>query len=117
VSALARLFERAGLSTVVLNMMPRIAARTGAPRTLGVEFPFGHPVGPAGDVGFQTRVLGAALDLLARAEPPGPVVEDFPEPWPLDFDVWKRAWHPREQSPIVRMMVQEGLLRRRERAG
>ena len=116
-SALARLFETTGLSTVVISMMPEIAMRTGTPRTLGVEFPFGHPMGPAGDAGFQTRVLTAALDLLARARPPGPAVEHFTEPWPLDFDVWKRAWHPKERSPIVRLMVEEGLLRRRPGGG
>ena len=110
--ALARVFEAAGLSTVVVNMMPDIARRTGAPRTLGVEFPFGHPMGPAGDAALQARVLRAALDLLARAEPPGPLLEDFPEPWPLDVTTWRRAWHPKEPSPIVRFMLDQGRLRR-----
>jgi D-proline reductase (dithiol) PrdB len=113
VNALARVFEAAGLSTVVINIMPVFGERLGAPRTLGVEFPFGHPVGPPGDAALQTRVVEAALDLLVRASPPAPVVAHFPEPWPGDFDVWKRAWHPREPSPVIRLMRE----RARERPG
>lgn len=110
--ALARLLEAAGLSTVVLNMMPQVGEWTGAPRTLGVEFPFGHPIGPPEDAGLQRRVIRAALQLLERAVSPGPVVEHFPEPWPLDFETWKRAWHPKEASPIIRWMIEQRLLRR-----
>ncbi len=110
--ALARVFEAAGLSTVVVNMMPRLAERTGTPRTLGVEFPFGHPLGPAGDAPLQGRVVRAALGLLERAAPPGPAIEHFPEPWPLDFETWKRAWHPKETSPIVRWLIEQGALKR-----
>jgi len=112
VNALARVFEAAGLSTVVISMMPVFGERLGAPRTLGVEFPFGHPLGLPGDFALQTRVLEAALGLLARAAPPGPVVEHFAEPWPGDFDVWKKAWHPREPSPVIRWMREQATLRR-----
>jgi hypothetical protein len=56
---------------------------------------------------LQTRVVLAALDVLATAEPPGPVVVDFPEPWPDDFDVWKKAWHPKEPSPAIRFMREQ----------
>ena len=111
-NALARTFEAAGLATVVINIMPVWGRRYGAPRTLGVEFPFGHTCGLAGDDAMQTRVARAALDLLVRAEPPPPVVEDFPEPWPADFDVWKKAWHPKEPSPIIRVAREQALLRR-----
>ena len=73
---------------------------------------FGHPIGPPGDAGLQRRVVRAALQLLERAVPPGPVVEHFPKPWALDFETWKRAWHPKEPSPIIRWMIEQHLLRR-----
>ena len=114
--ALARTFEAAGLTTVVVNMMPVWGERYGVPRTLGVEFPFGHPCGVPGDIASQTRVVRAALDLLASPGPP-PVVADFDEPWPGDFDEWKRAWHPKEPSPIIRWMREQAAARAREQRG
>ena len=113
-NALARTFEAAGLSTVTVNIMPVWGERLGAPRTLGVEFPFGHPCGLPGDAALQTRVVRAALDLLAAAEGPPPVVADFPEPWPGDFDEWKRAWHPLQPSPIIRWMREQAEQRARQ---
>ena len=113
-NALARSFEAEGLSTVVVNMMPIWGERYGAPRTLGVEFPFGHTLGMAGDAALQARVIRAALELLVNAEPPGPVVAHFDEPWPGDFDVWKKAWHPKQPSPVIKMMREQAEKRARE---
>jgi hypothetical protein len=115
VNALARTFEAAGLPTVIVNMMPTWGERFGAPRTLGVEFPFGHTLGMAGDAAMQTRVVRAALDLLVSARPPGPVVADFGEPWPGDFDEWKKAWHPKQPSPVIKFMREQAEKRARER--
>lgn len=114
--ALARTFEAAGLTTVVVNMMPVWGERYGVPRTLGVEFPFGHPCGMPGDSALQKRVVRAALDLLASPGPP-PVVADFDEPWPGDFDEWKRAWHPKEPSPIIRWLREQAAARARAEGG
>ncbi|MHB8378227.1 MAG: hypothetical protein ACYDEB_14910 [Dehalococcoidia bacterium] len=113
-NALARSFEAAGLSTVVINIMPVWGERFGTPRTLGVEFPFGHTLGPPGDAALQTRVVRAALALLEAPGPP-PLVRHFGEPWPGDFDEWKRAWHPKEPSPIIRWMREQAERRARER--
>ena len=116
-NALARTFEAAGLATVIVNPMPTWGARFGSPRTLGVEFPFGHTLGMAGDAAMQTRVVRAALDLLASATPPGPVVVDFDEPWPGDFDEWKKAWHPKQPSPVIKFMREQAEKRAREARG
>ena len=116
-NALARSFEAEGLSTVVVKMMPVWGERFGAPRTLGVEFPFGHTLGMAGDAGLQTRVIRAALDILVSAEPPGPVVAHFDEPWPGDFDAWKKAWHPKQPSPVIKMMREQAEKRARASRG
>jgi hypothetical protein len=117
VNALARTFEAAGLSTVVVNMMPVWGERFGAPRTLGVEFPFGHTLGMAGDAGLQTRVIRAALGLLVSAQSPGPAIAYFDEPWPGDFDEWKKAWHPKQPSPVIKMMREQAERRARESRG
>jgi hypothetical protein len=115
VNALARSFEASGLSTVVINIMPVWGQRFGAPRTLGVEFPFGHTVGPAGDAALQMRVVRAALALLEVRDVTPPLVRHFPEPWPLDFDLWKKAWHPKEPSPIIGWLREQATQRARER--
>jgi D-proline reductase (dithiol) PrdB len=115
VNALARTFEASGLPTVVVNIMPVWGERFGAPRTLGVEFPFGHTLGPPDDAALQTRVIRAALDLLVTAQPPGPVIAHFDEPWPGDFDEWKRAWHPKQPSPVIKWMREQAEARARER--
>ncbi|MDP9235981.1 MAG: hypothetical protein M3P30_01045 [Chloroflexota bacterium] len=116
-NALARTFEAAGLSTITVNMMPVWGERYGTPRTLGVEFPFGHPIGLPGEPELQTRVVRAALDLLVKARPPPPVVADFDEPWPGEFDDWKRAWQPTEPSPIIRWMREQAAARRQDQSG
>jgi hypothetical protein len=111
VNALARTFEAAGFATTVINMMPVWGERFRTPRTLGVEFPFGHTCGPAGDAALQSRVVRAALDLLASDEGPPPVVRHFDEPWPGEFDDWKKAWQPNEASPIIRWMREQAAAR------
>lgn len=113
-NALARSFEAAGLSTITVNMMPVWGQRFGTPRTLGVEFPFGHPIGLPDEPDLQMRVVRAALDVLQTAEAQPPVVVDFDEPWPGDFDHWKRAWHPPEPSPIIKWMQEQARARREQ---
>ena len=116
-NALARTFEAAGLATVIINIMPVWGERFGAPRTLGVEFPFGHTCGPPGDAALQSRVVRAALNLLATAAGPPPFIGHFDEPWPGDFDIWKKAWHPKQPSPIIRWMREQGALRAQQQRG
>ncbi len=113
-NALARTFEQEGLATVIINMMPVWGERFGAPRTLGVEFPFGHTCGPCGETALQKRVVRAALGVLENASGPPPVVAHFDEPWPLPFDDWKKAWQPPEPSPVIRWMREQAQQRRAE---
>ena len=95
------------MSTVLVTMMPFWAERIGVPRTVGVEFPFGHTLGHAGDSQEQAKVIGDALRTLAEAREPGTVAH-LPYTWP-DFERWRREWQPEKPSPIIRML--------RERAG
>lgn len=110
-NALARSFEAAGFATTVINIMPVWGERFRTPRTLGVEFPFGHTCGPAGEVALQSRVVRAALELLSSSEGSPPVVREFEEPWPGAFDDWKKAWQPKEASPIIRWMREQAAAR------
>ncbi len=74
-SALAHVFEAAGLSTIVLASMKEVAERMMPPRTLYCEFPLGRPLGRPDDVELQLDVLNRALALLDSNEP---VLETHP---------------------------------------
>jgi hypothetical protein len=113
---LARLFEAAGFSTVTLTMMPFLSQRLGAPRTAGIEYPFGHPLGLPHDVAGQTAVLRDALRLLEAAHEPGAAV-DLPYLWPEPVEVAYKAWQPAEPSPIVAFMKEQAQRRAREAHG
>jgi hypothetical protein len=97
---LARLIERAGIPTVFVTMMPDIADRLLTPRTVGVEFPFGHPFGMPSDRTMQRRVLETGVALLAGADTPGTRL-DIDIEWPVPVRDAYRAWQPNEPSPIV----------------
>ena len=78
--ALSHFLESEGLSTTGLSLVREHTEAMAPPRSLWVPFPLGRPLGVAGDVAFQHRVIAAALALFERPE--GPVLEDFPEPAP-----------------------------------
>jgi hypothetical protein len=103
VPVLARVIEAAGISTVMVTMMPYWAERVGTPRTLGVEFPFGHPFGRGGEREEQLAVIRSALDVLRSATAPG-AVEHFDRPWQGDTDEWRKRWQPSEPSPIIKLL-------------
>lgn len=103
---LARTFEEAGLSTVLVTVMPYWPERLGVPRTVGVEFPYGHPLGRPGDRDTQMGIIRSALRLLEEATEPGEIRElDYV--WPQDPDEAKRDWQPLEPSPIIRMLREQ----------
>jgi hypothetical protein len=100
------------MSTVLVTMMPSWAERIGVPRTVGVEFPFGHTLGHAGDGREQTAVIADALRTLAEAPERGTIVH-LPYTWP-DFERWKREWQPEKPSPIIRLLRERAGARRRD---
>jgi hypothetical protein len=104
VPVLARRIEDAGIPTVVVTMMPDVAAGLGTPRVVGVEFPFGHSFGMPGDRRMQRTVLKTALAVLAGANAPGTRV-DVDVEWPQPRAEAYRAWQPKEASPIVAMLL------------
>jgi hypothetical protein len=104
VPVLARRIEASGVPTVVVTMMPALATAQRTPRTVGVEFPFGHPFGRPADRAMQRLVLETALVVLAGAERPGTRV-DIDVEWPQPRAEAYRAWQPEEASPIVALML------------
>ncbi len=72
---LQRLIELAGIPTVIIASLPTIAQQSGAPRILSVDTPMGAALGQPGNATQQTTILTAALDLLARTDQPGLIVD------------------------------------------
>ena len=107
---LAQEFEKAGLSTVMVTMMPYWAEKLGTPRTLGVQVPFGHAFGMPSDREMQMSVVWAALSLLEDAREPGAMREIEIE-WPQPSDEARKDWQPLEPSPIIKMMREQAQAR------
>lgn len=106
--------EEAGISTIALSMVPDLTAAMGAPRVAAIEFPFGRPLGQPGDSDTQRAVLRATLEALRDAAAPGSVV-DLPLRWPEPLD--QVHWHPKEPSPIGRLLASDPSLFKRLVAG
>jgi hypothetical protein len=116
VPVLARTLEAAGLSTILVTNMPFWAEKVGVPRTLAVEFPFGHTLGQPHDVAQQMQVIHQALEVLETAETPGAIVHS-PETWPVSQQEALKDWQPEEPSPVIQLMaphVREMIRQRRQ---
>lgn len=100
---LARIFEAAGLSTILVTNMPFWAEKMGVPRTLAVEFPFGQILGQPHDVEMQMRVIQGAFKVLEEAESPGTIVH-FQEKWPVPLKDALEDCHPDIPPPIAGQM-------------
>jgi hypothetical protein len=113
VPVLARSFETAGMSTILVTMMPYWSERIGVPRTVGLEFPYSHTLGHAGERDEQMAVIRDALRVLRDASEPG-TIEHLPYEWP-DFPPgadWRREWYPETLPPIVRWLRAQAEARR-----
>lgn len=104
---LACVIEAAGISTVLLTMMPFWSRVVGAPRSVGVEFPFVQPVGQAGNRDLQLRVLRDTLRVLETADTPDQIVE-LPYEWPEEQKYAFKRWQPPGPSPITAWHLERG---------
>jgi len=75
---ISRIFEEAGLATVMIALVREHVDKVKPPRALYVPYPFGSPLGKPLDKEHQHRVLGASMELLGREV--GPVLVDFDDP-------------------------------------
>jgi hypothetical protein len=112
---LARAIEAIGISTVMVTMSPYLAQAVGTPRIVGVEFPFGHPLGHAGDREEQLRVIRDALRAMVEMKEPNSLV-DLPYVWP-EFEYWIKAWHPPEPAPITKFLREQARQRAEAKHG
>jgi hypothetical protein len=104
VPVLARTFEKAGMATIMVTNMPFWAEKVGAPRTLAVEFPFGHILGQLHNPAMQRKVILEALDVLEKATIPGTIVCSEVK-WPEPFENALRVSHPPVTPPIAAEMA------------
>jgi len=100
VPVLARTLEAAGLSTILVTMMPYWAEKVGVPRTLAVEFPFGHTLGQPYNAAQQMGVIGEALRVLETAVSPSTIIHS-PTTWPQPTAEAMKSWQPERPSPII----------------
>lgn len=63
--------ESAGIATIAVSIVREVTERERPPRAVFVRYPFGHPMGLAGDTAGQRRVFLEALKTLSEAESPG----------------------------------------------
>jgi hypothetical protein len=94
--------------------MPFWAEKVGVPRTLAVEFPFGHTLGQPHDVAQQMRVVRQALEVLETAKAPGAMVHSL-ETWPVPQKEALKDWQPEEPSPVMEVLAPRflGMMRQR----
>ncbi|MCP4543299.1 MAG: hypothetical protein GY832_39805 [Chloroflexi bacterium] len=113
---MARTLEAAGLSTIMVTNMPFWVEKVGVPRTLAVEFPFGHTLGQPQNTDQQMRVIRQALGVLETAESPGTIVHST-ETWPVPQKEATKDWQPEEPSPLIQVMsphIREMLRQKRQ---
>jgi hypothetical protein len=100
----------------MVTMMPFWAEKLGVPRTLAVEFPFGHTLGQPHNVDQQMRVIRRALKVFEDADTPGTIVHST-ETWPEPLNEAKVNWQPKEPSPIIKVMTPQVLKLLRPKRG
>jgi len=98
--------------------MPYWAEKVGTPRTLAVEFPFGHTLGRPHDASQQMRVIREALNVLESAQAPGTIIHSS-EVWPIPQEEATRSWQPENPSPIIEHLAPRfrEMLRERRKQG
>jgi D-proline reductase (dithiol) PrdB len=84
--------------------MPFWAEKVGVPRTLAVEFPFGHILGQPHEAAQQMRVIHHALKVLETEKVPGTIIHSD-ETWPESQKAAMKDWQPKEASPVMEVMA------------
>jgi hypothetical protein len=77
VGLVAAEIERQGITTVVIQLLRKVAERVRPPRALCVPFPHGYPMGKPKDSAGQHAVLAAALGILEDSSLSPPVLVDY----------------------------------------
>ena len=83
---------------MTLSNIPDLTAAVGAPRVVGIEYPFGRLLGAVADAAGQREVLAATLSSAAAMTEPG-TVHHLPYTWPEAPG--ETHAHPELPPPIV----------------
>jgi hypothetical protein len=79
VGLVAAALERAGISTVAIQLLRQVAKKVRPPRALVVPFRHGYPLNAPNDPPKQLAVLKAALSLLEDQGSNPPALVDYIE--------------------------------------
>ena len=77
VSLVAAEIEKAGIPTVVVQLLRDVAEKVRPPRALFVPFLHGYPLHEPNEPGLQTAVILAALELLKASCEQVPLLVDY----------------------------------------
>ena len=99
---------------MLVTNMPFWAEKTGVPRTLAVEFPFGHMLGQPHNVAQQMTVISQALEVLEAAGEAG-TIQHSSESWPVPTKQATQDWQPKDASPLMAVMAPQFIKLMRER--
>ena len=75
-----REIEKTGIPTIGISIVRQYTETVKPPRTIFLKWPFGHPLGEAGNMAQQRAVLKKALEALYTLDTPGSIV-DVPWRW------------------------------------
>lgn len=75
-----REIEKVGIATIGVSIVREFTEKVQPPRTVFVKWPFGHPLGEAGNATQQRAVVLEALKALYGITTPGEIV-DLPFRW------------------------------------
>ena len=103
VSLVARHLEENGIPTVIIGAARDIVQHCGVSRFVFVDFPLGSPCGEPFDNDMQSRIIGAALNLLEEAKTPRSTLT-MPVVWSKGED-WKEAVFTAEQPFLSQKQV------------
>ncbi len=70
-----REIERAGISTISISIVRSFSEKIRPPRTVFLDWPFGHPLGKPFNVAQQRSVLMASFRALYSIRTPGEIVD------------------------------------------
>jgi hypothetical protein len=75
VGLIQREIEKAGLSTIGISIVRSITEKIKPPRTVFVDWPFGHPLGEPFNKVQQRKILMDALNTLSSIKIPGEIID------------------------------------------
>ena len=70
-----RVIEQSGIATVSISIVRAYTEKVKPPRSVFLHWPFGHPLGEAGNINQQAAVLGKTMEALSTLDSPGTIID------------------------------------------